>query len=53
MFRAEIIDRAHDQKHRDGGERDVVAEKLDPGDVLRAGRDVGQSGPAAERGGDG
>src|SRR5881227_486848 len=36
MFWAEIIDRAHDQEHRDGGERDVIAEKLDPGDVFGA-----------------
>ena len=53
MFWAEIIDRAHDQEHRDGGERDVVAEKLDPRNVLGAGSNVGQSRPAAERGGDG
>ena len=42
MFWPEIINQAHDQQHADRGERDVLASKFDPVDVLRAGSDVTQ-----------
>jgi hypothetical protein len=50
MFRAKVIDHAHNQEDADCGETDVITQQFDPSHVFGAGCDVGQCGPAAERG---
>ncbi len=52
MLRPKIIDQPHDQQHANSGERDVLARHFDPFHVFRAGGDVGESGPTAQRRGD-
>ena len=45
----EIIQPAHENQHPDRGQADMVAQHLDPDDLFRAGGDVTQARPAAER----
>ena len=42
MFWSEIIDPAHDDQHRDGGQRRCDRAERDPDDLFRAGSDVTQ-----------
>ena len=53
VFRTEPVDEPEEEQHRDRRQRDVVLEELEPHDLFGAGDDIGQAGPAAERGGDG
>ena len=50
VFRSEIIQPPDEEQHPNRGQADVLAQHLDPDDLLRAGSDVTQSRPAAERG---
>src|SRR5262245_903131 len=50
MLWPEGIEHAHDQEHADRCERDVIAQELDPSDILRPGSDVAQCRPTAESG---
>ena len=50
VLRSEIIQPPDKEQHRNRGQADVIAQHLDPDDLLRAGGDVTQSRPAAERG---
>src|SRR5262249_41249319 len=48
MLWPEGIEQAHDQEHADRCERNVVAQDLDPRDILSSGSDVAQCRPTAE-----
>ena len=49
VFRPKPVDEPEEQQHDDGCDRDVVLEELEQGHLFRAGDDVGERRPAAQR----